>query len=799
MFKKLHFLVFVFLAYTLISPAKNMRELVNNVETNAMLTKIPSITIHGDYSFYWDDNHEWNPIKNRAWYRFKGLGKDIVGLCAPNGDTGLYLFRFDCYNGEFKYVKTIFKYSIPYYTRPITEPLILSYKDDYYVFYAFNGSYNDPDDDSINYVGKFAVWFYAKSLSKKSEWHKLRLIDPEEEEYPVYRDACVVGDRVYLVYDSYLTYDREMKHYYDEIRVKEAYFDKERRLKTVKTFHLHVKNKGSRHPYHLSWFVHPDGNPRLLISYCADKTKDKENKGGGVIVFNPESEVQTTIFKSDYPFSIKAVKGTIKGGMEYPRGNGEIKDRIQVIYNHFTDSWLWSNDKGHFYYRTYAIERNYPLIAKGEIKLGNKDYYPDEWDRMNLNVEPILIPHRDSDVVNSHAQDYYRQMVWMFYTDKHGYVRGKGFKSDSWHCITDKIVHNDDLNSTEIYGQNIKETWTLIGLIEGPPPIPIDWDVWNQYHNTNHPPTELTYAESTETEISFSTESEEKWFMGVSGEAELFDYSLNFSQTFMQEKGTVHKSSTTQVVTFECKEENQGKGFLLYLAPVVYRIPYAVFPWWEDNYVDDNISKTPIMYRFLTEGGQIVEEVVSLDKFGIDSSKVNDADMSVWMTNTNSNRQLIVDQYDRSAVLYAHWLSDGGVADGSFEDLKETEVSTSATSEFDFEVGYNVIPEVFKISGGATFSFTNSMKVSTSISKELEVSYHNLTEADKGVKISGLYITVYWIYKDIKGSGLWYLNNRELVPEKTYPWYIGYVITQVNPSKGKEGNTATRFTVINGK
>ncbi len=794
--------IFALLVFSLVSFAKKPRDLVDFDRNNMLLTEISPISIHGDYSFYWDDNHEWDPIKNRVWYRFKGLGEDIVGLCAPKYD-GLSLFKFDYGDGKFKYVREIFYDIADYDTEALTDPLIFSYKDNYYVFYAFNVYRYDTGSGHEIYSGRRAAWLYAKSLSKESEWHRIKLINPEDEEYPVFRDACVVGDRIYLVYDSYLAHDGEMRHYNDEIRVKEAYFDKDNKLRTIKTFHINIEDKGSLHPYHMSWFVHPDGNARLLISYCAEKTTHKDNKGGGVIVFNPKTEAKTTIYKSDYPFSIKAVKGTIKGGAENPRGGSQIKDRIQVFYNHFTDGhwdgFHWISDKGHFYYRTYAIEKHYPLIARGEIKLGDKDYYPDEWDRMNLNVEPILVPHRDGDVVNSHAKDYYRQKVWMFYTDKHGYVRGKGFKSDSWHCISDKIVHNDDLNSTEIYGQNIKKTWTLLGLIEGPPPIPVDWDVWNRYHDTNYPPTELTYAESSETEVSFSTETEEKWFMGVSGEAEVFDYSLKFSQTFMHEKGTVHKSSTTQVVTFECKEENQGKGFLLYLAPVVYRIPYAVFPWWEDNYVDENISRTPIMYRFVTEGGQIVEEVVSLDKFGIDGNKVNDADMSVWMTDTNSNRQLLVDQYDRSAVLYAHWLSDGGVADGSFEDLKETEVATSATNEFEFEVGVDVIPEVFKISTGGAVSFTNSVKVSTSISKELEISYHNLTEADKGPKISGLYLTVYWIYKDIKGSGLWYLQNRDLVPEKSYPWYIGYVVTQVNPSEDKEGNPPQRFTVINGR
>ena len=53
----------------------------------------------------------------------------------------------------------------------------------------------------------------------------------------------------------------------------------------------------------------------------------------------------------------------------------------------------WIGDRGHFYYHTYAVEDHYYCkIEDGEIKLRDKDHYPDEWDRMNLDLAYQLNP-----------------------------------------------------------------------------------------------------------------------------------------------------------------------------------------------------------------------------------------------------------------------------------------------------------------------------------------------------------------------------------------------------------------------
>ncbi|BBB33469.1 hypothetical protein TTHT_2028 [Thermotomaculum hydrothermale] len=802
MYLKRYFLLF-FSAFffCILSNAALPREEEIVKEPPALLEGVHYSNIKGDYSFFWDKDHEWNPVKDRAWYRFQGMGENIYAISVQNFSR-MSLMVFDYENGKFKFVKTICQEINGFDFEAISDPFIFYYNENYYVYLVFNKYLYDLASGQLIYQGKAAAWFYAKSLKKEAKWHLLKYVKSDEET-PVYRDACVIGDKIYLVYDSRFDDDYDFHYYSHEVHVKKAYFNEDKELKIIDTYTLDVDRKSSQHPYQITWFSHPDGSPRLLIAYSAEKTKDKENKGGGVVIFNTKTHKYGHIYKSDYPFSVRVAKGTIKGGDSNPRGNPDIMDRIQVFYNHFTDGhWdglHWISDKGHFYYHTYAIKEGYPLIAKGEIHLENKDAYPDEWDRMNLSVNSLLVPYKDDDIENYNARAYYRQRIWMFFTDKHGYVRGRGFKSDSWHCIKDRIVHSEDLNKVDKYGEKIKKTWSLIGLIEGAPPCPVDWDIWHE-HNANLAPTSLKYVEQSEISTTFSVESEEQWYIGVNLNVEAFDYSLKFAKTFIQENGRTHKTTSNQTITFELKENNQKNGILLYLVPVVYRFPYAIFPWWENDYSDKNKSKAPVVYRFVSEKGQIKEIDVPLEKFGIDSDRVNDADMSVWTTEGNPDRSFLVNARDYGASVYSYWLSDGGREDGGFEDLTETEVSSSSNSEVEFDIGYDVVPEVFKVSTGGKFSFTQSMKVTASLAKGIEVSLDDLTEDDKGPKISGYYFTTFWLYKDLKNSDLWYLKNRDLVPEGSYPWYVGYVVTDIEPKTNEKGTeSSSRFSVIEGK
>ena len=128
------------------------------------------------------------------------------------------------------------------------------------------------------------------------------------------------------------------------------------------------------------------------------------------------------------------------------------------------------------------------------------------------------------------------------------------------------------------------------------------------------------------------------------------------------------------------------------------------------------------------------------------------------------------------------WISPAKGDSQNFVTLQKKSLTTTHENEFEASISYEV-PEVFKIETGESFQWSNSYTVETTLSKELIVSYAELTVKENGLLISGLDVLAYWFHEDIED--LWY---KEFIEDGQNPWYIGYIVDEVYPYGSEDEN-----------
>ncbi len=764
--------------------------------------------IHGDFHFSWDGDHEWDPWKNRGNYRFYTLDGDIYCIRGQYGH-GVDLYKYDCSEAEFHFHRQIFDddYSL---AGPEFDPLLFSFQGRYYTIHYYE-SFVPQYQDTTKYEGRRFLLAHAAGLGREDRWHWTdnMPVDGRKYEFKIYRGAAADSDYLYLVYDSYVK-DDTLYYHENDIYIDKAVIDTDNQLKILHTFALHqVMAEKSHHPYAVTSFTHPDGRIRLLISYSAENTDDKENKGGGVLVFDPSREEDNYehLYTSEkFAFSIRAIHGTIKGDRHFPPGSRKDRDRIQVFYNHCTPSH-WDglhhvDDRGTFYYRTYYIERDddddYEPVAKGEIRLGNSDYHPDNWDRMNLDVAGLLkmVKLEDDDPAGYNLD----QRIWMFYTDKDGTIRGKGFISDTWHYVPRKqangqmasYVESTDLDKTEIYGDEIRKTWVLYGIIEGAPPCAIDWDKWTpeNHHAADKAPSSISYIEENEKKNQVSLNAAASWYYQAGLDGEIVNVETRFTHKLSQKLENSLTTITDSDLTLRLNDKAQLLGAKLYIIPSVKRITYSLFPWWEEDFKKEHSTNLIFSYRFLASAYRSHVELLPLTDpiFGFtdadnqnsfDTRQFNDPSLAVWTVDyyVSGGRWNLQNNQDAAIHIGLEWESPFTGDAGSFTTIQEKSITTSQENEFAISTSENIIPKVFTIGQGASFTWSLTSRIETTLSRKLQLSYGYLEKDDDGPLISGLEMTAYWFYEQKKIKDLWYMDYLE---KGQHPWYIGYVVEKVH-------------------
>lgn len=484
--------------------------------------------------------------------------------------------------------------------------------------------------------------------------------------------------------------------------------------------------------------------------------------------------------------------GSIKGNRTLSNvQNVDQSDRI-IIYSEFTSANSDGN-RNVYYWEFHFNNTAWTYDNDGQFLLpssraphtvsddanGNTDYH--------LYATYQLIPMDYSDMIK--GDEGYQSYAWLIYPDKDRHFNGSMFLSDSWRQDPDLLVESYDLDDYQSY-ENIEDLWSLMGIIDGAPPVSIDWDTWYAGIHGFDFPTQLTFEVDTVGATGFSTDSENEWSIGqsidISATSKKRKYTLNeklkYSQTYENSAKQDSSSTETKTSPFKLDDENQNNGFFIYSAPNMKRYTYYTYPWWDNNTLDYP-SQSSLQYLFQTISTSLVNYEVNLSKFPFNVNNPNDPTMSGWMY--NSGRYLIDQQanlYGLQPAFQLDWTSgSSGTTDIVSSEIKdETSNKNNRTWEFDVEAGIGStqkIPDICKIeknlSVGAGYktSLMSETTTTTSYGHKISASLEGLIEKNAGINTSGLHMLGY-LFRPEDKPDWWYFDS--LGGQK--PFYLAWVV-----------------------
>lgn len=783
-----------------------------------------------DDVFFWDTEHdEWdlNSI-DKDHYRFYNLGGEIY-VFRGRKDGDLLLYQHHSKTGDegagIDQVTKLENNGDNY--APLYDPVAFDYNGVYHAFYYSVKTISEtvpgnPDPVTLYHPLYFGKHFYTTG-GNITEWnaHGQYTSKSEYDKRKLYRGAIAIGNYIYLVYDSYFRLDElsddpsyDELYYYDDhvFKIDVCTMNSNNELELVNTHELTgVTGNGHHHPRAIDGFVHPDGHVRLLISYSGESTNDKENYGGGVILYSFANHGYMHLYHNDdFAYSVRAVHGSLKGD----RTKDDIHrtahpNRIQVLYNHFENHTIlgWK-DEGEFYYKTFAIdadEHKYYLCDHGQIQLSNDEEKPDEWNRMAMDVTTRITAHNNKTYVK--GSDTFEKDIWLFHTDNDGYIYGDIFTSDNMQVLEGSLNYTDDLDNTEKYGDSIRSLWSLIGITDGAPPCAIDWDTWGFYYDgMNIEPTELTFLNTIENEITQSDSYERTFYTetgvkaiwgdeddGLSGGVHA---SFKFFNTIRRENTVTFTKEVEIEQPFALCESTQKNAFEIWSVPNIHRVSFANFSWW-DNDLEHKI-KGSVSHMFFCNGNKMITDTVPIANMPYGIADPNNPEMKSWHADSSESRGTVVANaaiYNVDNLCTSYRYENGQEA--TFTTTNSTSNRYEHTHGFEVKFGAEAqykVPEVFQLNieneEGFEWQYEITTEHTSSISNAFKVSLQNLTDPHKfGILVDELDITTYFFTNNEESSfNYWYYDyfNPEGEKATIKPWYIAHVVTSSHKTELEE-------------
>lgn len=376
--------------------------------------------------------------------------------------------------------------------------------------------------------------------------------------------------------------------------------------------------------------------------------------------------------------------------------------------------------------------------------------------------------------------DGFQQNNWIYYPDIQRKICGVKFTSDQWKYIPDSTVSSHDLSNDSLYGPEVRDLWTLIGIIDGGPPCSIDWPTWDANHPSNIRPTFLKFITTTSSKTEVSTTYEDQYTLGAGFKTELkhlnFGIETKFSDSY---KNKVSKSTTiTKEIekTFQLNEESQKLGVFIYLVPSITRYLYSLYPWW------DNTLSYPIpnsyQYRFVVTGNAELDEYTDLKNFPFNVNEPNAGDMGEWRYENRLYHKADIEDSHLGPASQPTWSSPGVGDVGRFKLLKDSVTENEHKMSYSVGASFSAKkPDAFVagVSAGNEVSYSTSNVTRTEIGTQIQVSLENLTQQSLGVNISELLLEAYWFRHEDYG---WWFYDSLGVDEK--PWYIAYMVSDAS-------------------
>jgi hypothetical protein len=518
------------------------------------------------------------------------------------------------------------------------------------------------------------------------------------------------------------------------------------------------------------------GYTTFSISTCTDVIFPSGTEGAGILL---EGSIMG--------------KKTSESAKTYP-------DRITLFVIDYATS---SDGNRHMQYIEYRDDNDYfRKVNQGKIVLPSSISPPGKLTKgLQMCGTFELVPTDWTEAMD--GIDGYRQYNWLIFPDGNKHFNFAGFQSDNWMLDPDTIVTSYSLNDTTKWGAGIMDLWSLIGIVEGAPPVSMNWYNWDSTHyNNTTEASKLIFSNETSNKVEFLTSTEDQWTLGESIDVEGDIEKLTATLSEEYQKSNLFKSSvssgttTTQTYeySFKLRPENQESGFYIYKVPKIKRYRYSAYPWWDTVSLSYPIPDSR-QYMFRTEGYQVVTQTRPLNKFPFYVNEPNGELLADWKPEARLDLNTAVDQNGIDPAINLSWVTHTGGISGTVS------VSSAQSYTYDTTSTYEVkgttsqvlkIPEVFRIQADESSSWEGTYVSETVITSEynqsISASLENLENAEDGINLDLLTIDVFMLTPD-QCIDLWYLDSTGT----NKPWYVGYLVNTaleriglLSPGEGDE-------------
>ena len=489
-------------------------------------------------------------------------------------------------------------------------------------------------------------------------------------------------------------------------------------------------------------------------------------------------------FTSQFIAATTLYGGTIKGNRVPSNITNKAESDRMIL---FGESMAKSSD-GYYHVQYGEYHFHNELLVKdgsGEIQLpaSTGAYYVGDY--FHLYASYMLQPKDYLSVMS--GTDGYQQYMWLLYPDHNKHFNGAMFQSDFW-SVSPDYEYSPDLDDDISY-PGISSLWTLVGIVDGPPPVSMNWSKWNSTWGYPVYPTTLELETDSSGASEFTTQTENGWSVGESVKVESAQKKYNmqgsisekfkFSQTFDKTVSSSETHTVTYTSPFELDEESQEYGYFLYIIPEIKRYSFSMFPWWDDSSKQEYPVEGSFQYLFETIANKFLKYPKPISKPPFNIAEANNTGMEDW--SYDKGRAFLLQQagdWDLFPCMSLSWMSPGSGNSCNIQTSMEAKQSDSQTNSWDFEVvaGYTEkIPHVCNIDAELSTGYSGSLMTETASTSEyghkISASLTGLTSKNYGVNIGKLSMDGYLFTNDVNPNWWFYdsLTNQK-------PFYLAWVV-----------------------
>jgi hypothetical protein len=431
---------------------------------------------------------------------------------------------------------------------------------------------------------------------------------------------------------------------------------------------------------------------------------------------------------SKYAEGVALISGTVSGG-------GTGKNTVQIFALGKKDSWT---GKLPFMLCEYRNDEHGTTISSWEtithITSGS-------YDDPHLHIPSAVTNYK---VFGNNAHNL-RQEVWMLYPGN--VVR---WNSDQYVRVQDTAQH--------LYDETYKKYWTMIGVVEGPPPYALNGRDPTSDDVSGY--SSLSYAVQTDTAVSTSTSTDDEFFVSAGGPGEFWPgagVSLTVGLEHHFCKTQTHSTTLSHNFT-PTIDTSRFWTYRYYLRPTLRRLKYEIRDW-----KGNSLGRNAYIFS-ISDYNLHVDAIDMRDSLSYDPR--------LWDPATYQDRHIAANtsHYHIKAGRNINWVI-GSEVELQISDATQLESSQSFSMTIKVEVG---MEGVFDI--GASGSITTEHSVSTDSINTVTVMANS---PQPPPEYSGQYIKEFSFYP-------YWLEPKDSTPywipaefKHQRPWCITYEVSEI--------------------